>query len=354
MAAKGGGGGGANKVAVDFEKIIHENRDRKKNEALAARIFSKDRRSSAPMKQPPTQPSGGSLASRAGVKKQPQHNAPAAASKKPRHSTGALPHGDNWTTDLGPSPGSLASRISNPNAPGPVGHPRQQKRRAAQVAEALIRTEQQQGQLRQQQQQQSSRAPRRQRTPPAAAASPQHRPTGPAAAPAQGLMIRGLAGPIVVVAENFVEGTTAADIDSALSSTGGAVERVILTKTKPFVIAEILFTSKEGADRVVEKFDGVTADCRILRVYRKAINQLTPDHLLPPQKRYPPPVAASRYSMRDEPVLVDGTMGFDDPMEMDAPRQAPRGPAADAGGLYSDDVMRANRRGRGFGGSGRW
>lgn len=24
MAAKGGGGGGANKVAVDFEKIIHE------------------------------------------------------------------------------------------------------------------------------------------------------------------------------------------------------------------------------------------------------------------------------------------------------------------------------------------
>jgi len=71
-------------------------------------------------------------------------------------------------------------------------------------------------------------------------------------------MIRGLAGPIVVVAENFAEGTTAADIDSALSSTGGAVERVILTKTKPFVIAEILFASKEGAERVVEKFHGLT------------------------------------------------------------------------------------------------
>jgi len=49
-------------------------------------------------------------------------------------------------------------------------------------------------------------------------------------------------------------------------------------------------------------------------------------------------------------------MGFDDPMEMDAPKQPPpRGPAADAGGkLYSDDMIRTNRRGKGFGGSGRW
>lgn len=92
-------------------------------------------------------------------------------------------------------------------------------------------------------------------------------------------------------------------------------------------------------------------------MYRKAINQLTPDHLLPPQKRYPPPAAAASRYVRDEPVLIDGSMGFDDLMEMDAPssRQPPRGPAADAGGmLYSDDVIRTNRRGRGFGGSGRW
>lgn len=92
-------------------------------------------------------------------------------------------------------------------------------------------------------------------------------------------------------------------------------------------------------------------------MYRKAINQLTPDHLLPPQKRYPPAAAAASRYVRDEPVLMDGSMGFDDPMEMDAPssRQPPRGPAADAGGmLYSDDVIRTNRRGRGFGGSGRW
>ena len=91
-------------------------------------------------------------------------------------------------------------------------------------------------------------------------------------------------------------------------------------------------------------------------MYRKAINALTPDHLIPPQKRYPPAVAGgprAAHHQRDDPVLIDGSMGFDDPMEMDsiAPRHAPRGPAADAGGgLYSDDVIRTNRRGRGFGG----
>jgi hypothetical protein len=43
-------------------------RDRKKNEALAARIFGKDHRSSAPSSPKPV-PGAGSLASRAGVKK---------------------------------------------------------------------------------------------------------------------------------------------------------------------------------------------------------------------------------------------------------------------------------------------
>jgi hypothetical protein len=41
-------------------------RDRKKNEALAAKIFGKDRRSSTPASKPSLT---GSLASRAGVKK---------------------------------------------------------------------------------------------------------------------------------------------------------------------------------------------------------------------------------------------------------------------------------------------
>lgn len=76
------------KVATDFEKIIQEGkqhlpdsppstipltfsslqgRERKKNEALADRIFSKNRRQSAPSKLKATP--GPSLASRVGVKK---------------------------------------------------------------------------------------------------------------------------------------------------------------------------------------------------------------------------------------------------------------------------------------------
>lgn len=218
------------------------------------RWFSRQPRRRQKGSLPPCQPTPLASNPQANPCAQPQHNAP-SFKKPPRHSTGALPHGDNWTIDLngarGPSlkPGSLAARISNPNA-GPAGNPRQ-KRRAAQVAQALIRTELDHPP------QQHARAPQQQhaRAPPQhPRAQQQHTP----AAPTQGLMIRGLAGPIVVVAENFAEGTTAADIDSALSSTGGAVERVILTKTKPFVIAEILFTSKEGADQVVEKFHGLT------------------------------------------------------------------------------------------------
>lgn len=55
------------KHALEFEKIINEGRERKRNEELAARIFSKDsqRRASAPLKPG----AGGSLASRVGVKK---------------------------------------------------------------------------------------------------------------------------------------------------------------------------------------------------------------------------------------------------------------------------------------------
>lgn len=64
------------KVASDFEKIIQDGRERKKNEALAQRIFSKDRRQSAPVKGTKFG-GGGSLASRVGVKKVSRARAPA-------------------------------------------------------------------------------------------------------------------------------------------------------------------------------------------------------------------------------------------------------------------------------------
>ncbi|KAG6014175.1 hypothetical protein E4U54_005732, partial [Claviceps lovelessii] len=54
-------------VASDFQKIISEARERKKNADLANKIFSRDRSQSAPSRFKSTV--GGSLASRVGVKK---------------------------------------------------------------------------------------------------------------------------------------------------------------------------------------------------------------------------------------------------------------------------------------------
>ena len=52
-------------------------------------------------------------------------------------------------------------------------------------------------------------------------------------------------------------------------------------------------------------------------------------------------------------MVVDGTMGFDDPMDTDS--AASKKPATQSrGGLYSDNIVRgSNRRGRGFGRGGR-
>jgi hypothetical protein len=90
------------------------------------------------------------------------------------------------------------------------------------------------------------------------------------------------------------------------------------------------------------------ADGRILSVYYS-----------PTASSQPPPAGPRSHKADD--MVVDGSMGFQDPMETDdergAPRGAPRGPAAGHnGGLYSDNMMDNSRRGRGFqagGGRGR-
>jgi hypothetical protein len=275
------------------------------------------------------------------------------SSTGPRHSTGNI--NGEWTHDLHESndpkqkAGSLASRISNPSL-GPAGNPRQ-KRRAAQVAQALIRTELQH--------------PRAAEAPTAPASyGKNNRSTNQAPAP-KGLTIRGLAGPYVVLAQNFAPGTTAADIESALTPIGGLIERCRIIKTTPIVIAEITFESKEGADNVIATLDGQTvraasdsptmltfyqADGRILKVFAK------PGNIAAPDRHHKPPSAPR--STRDDPAVVDGSLGFDDPMETDNyssgnGRQPPRGPAADTGGLYSDIMVRETRRRRGFGRGGR-
>lgn len=74
----------------------------------------------------------------------------------------------------------------------------------------------------------------------------------------KGITIRGLAGPFVVMAQNFAPGTTAADIESAMAPVGGLITSCRLVKQHPIVTAELVFESKEGADNVIATFNNQT------------------------------------------------------------------------------------------------
>jgi hypothetical protein len=80
------------------------------------------------------------------------------------------------------------------------------------------------------------------------------------AAPSKGpgISIRGLAGPFVVMGQNFAPGTTAADVESAMTPIGGEMESCKVVKTKPFMVIEMVFASREGGERVIETFNEKT------------------------------------------------------------------------------------------------
>jgi len=194
--------------------------------------------------------------------------------------------------------------------PGAIRPSARAQRRAAQVAQALIKTELQ---------------------PSTPARTNAISSTLTAAGGNRGLTIRGLAGPFVVMAQNFAPGTTAADIESAMTPVGGVVSSCRLLKTTPIVIAEIIFESKDGAERVIDTFNNQTADGRVLHVYPKIGG-------------FAAPPAGPKVTQPSSNV-VDGSMGFDDPMAMDGTESAAAGRRD--GGLYSDGLL-----GGGAGGGG--
>jgi len=71
------------------------------------------------------------------------------------------------------------------------------------------------------------------------------------------MSIRGMAftGPYVVIASNFASGTTAADIEAAMTPVGGEVTSCHLLASKLNVMAEIVFVNKEGAENVIATFN---------------------------------------------------------------------------------------------------
>ena len=76
-----------------------------------------------------------------------------------------------------------------------------------------------------------------------------------AANASKAISIKGLAGPYIVMAKNFALGTTADDIESAMTPIGGVCLSCRIITESPSVIAEIIFESREGADNVVSTFN---------------------------------------------------------------------------------------------------
>ncbi|CAM1502841.1 Fc.00g076170.m01.CDS01 [Cosmosporella sp. VM-42] len=300
------------KVATDFEKIINEGRERKKNEALADRIFSKNRRQSAPSKL--KAPTGPSLASRVGVKKQRNSSVGVRSNPAPGNVNG------EWTHDLHHAVNgdnrSLGSRISAPGA-------KRVSQRTSRLSAAVDRMDT------------SSDAPK------------QVNIVKPALG--MGLTIRGLAGPFTVMAQNFAPGTTAADIESAMTPIGGEMVSCNIIKTKPIMIVEMAFVSREGGERVIETFNDKTADGRLIKVYPKIgggyQSPSAAERSNEPPSNAPNGPRSSRPAKNDQ--IIDGSMGF-----ADLTANGTNGASPKNDRLYSDKLVGGgnggNRRGRGF------
>ena len=58
-----------------------------------------------------------------------------------------------------------------------------------------------------------------------------------------------------MIGSNFAPGTTAADIEAALMSTGGEMVKCKILTASPTVMAEMVFAEKASADKVIETFN---------------------------------------------------------------------------------------------------
>ncbi|KJZ76033.1 hypothetical protein HIM_04489 [Hirsutella minnesotensis 3608] len=309
--------------APDFQKFISDARERKRNEALADKIFSRDRRQSAPskLKHAP----GGSLASRVGVNKKQR----VSSANWNKHSE---PQGNvdgEWTHDLHdlhesvnqrrPASTALESRISHPSALGNNRNskPPSKRNTAAQrrdrLASAVDRMDVDQVNV---------------------VSSP--------SSGGMGITIRGLAGPFAVMGQNFAPGTTAADIESAVTPIGGEMVSCRIVKTTPFIMAEMVFVSREGSERVIKTFNDMTADGRLLKVYPK-IGGYQPST---PSTAAPTGPANGTVASRNPPRerVADSGVGCTTDLFGDKSNSL-GGPGRP---LYSDKIVARNQRGRGF------
>ncbi|RQM06469.1 hypothetical protein DH86_00002317, partial [Scytalidium sp. 3C] len=214
---------------IDHSVNMGKDRQRRKNEALAQEIFSRGRRSSAPgagvlnSRKPGAGPS---LASRVGIAKRSASTAARTTHKLVKPAAGDVDA--EWTHDL--------HALNNPTAGKTTKLPPRGPKAARTARVDQLQRGLNGGSV-------SSQAPNSQFNVVAPSAS------------TPGMSIRGLAGPYIVLAKNFAHGTTAADIESAVTPIGGVTLSCRIIAHRPQVIAEIIFESKEGADAVVDTFN---------------------------------------------------------------------------------------------------
>ncbi|PQE13824.1 pentatricopeptide repeat protein [Rutstroemia sp. NJR-2017a BBW] len=322
---------------------FHTERERKKNEDIANKFFGKNRRASAPgstnnRKRGTAVPS---LASRIGGGKpyasnSSQHSGAVTKTTARPTKPIAKPAAGNvdaeWTHDLHALNNPSATRVSQV----PPRAPRATQARNDRLAKAFN----------------------------GSASSPnlngQYNIVPKSKAPTS-LTIKGLAGPYIIMAENFLRGTSAQDIETAMTPVGGPILSCRIVSEYPIVTAEIIFESKDGADNVKDTFNGQEADGRPLNVYYKeeaAAPKAAPRSAPTAPARQSIPsgpragrldrdVGSDRYAPKDRAPsngrngrddVIDGTYGFDDQMDVDN-RDDNRNNNNNGRGLYSDNLV---------------
>lgn len=167
----------------------------------------------------------------------------------------------DWTHDLHPSVNgkstssrSLSARITHPGAASASAASAASRKKSARLAAAVDRMDTDEEVRRQVNIIQKTTA----------------KPNKPAQA-SQGMSIRGLAGPFVVMGQNFAPGTTAADVESAMTPVGGDMLSCTLVKTQPFLLVEMTFASREGGERVIDTFNNKTVSTLPLLIIFTAV-----------------------------------------------------------------------------------
>ncbi|KAH7077975.1 hypothetical protein BKA63DRAFT_489486 [Paraphoma chrysanthemicola] len=148
---------------------------------------------------------------------------------------------------------------------------------------------------------------------------------------APGFNIRGVAtgGPFTVIASNFAPGTTAADIEAVMAPHAGETLGCRLLTAAPTVMVELQCVTREGADNVIATFNNQKADGRVLYVYLKE----TPASNNASLHSRPPPARLTQSIGDDMDVdtnagaarsgsFQDGRFGFSE----GGRREPPRGP----------------------------